>query len=229
MERYTRQMILPEIGEAGQKRLNAASVLIVGLGGLGSPASLYLTGAGVGRIGLCDPDTVSVSNLQRQTLYTVSDVSHRKTDAAYNRLSALSPHTTFEQWHDGLTERNAEKIIAGYDIVVDCCDNHATRYLIDDICGRLGIPWVYGSIGAFDGRVSIFMPGGLRYSDLYPERKTLSSLPPSSGGVIGPLPGIIGAIEASETIKTICGFGETLAGRLLAINIKDLSINILEL
>ena len=221
--------MLPEIGEEGQRRLLESSVLIVGLGGLGCPAGLYLTGAGVGRIGLCDSDRVSESNLQRQTLYGVDDIGTIKTEAAFRRLSALSPDTAFDLWSDGLTPANARDIITRYDIVADCCDNYATRYLIEEVCGELGKPWVYGSIGAFDGQVGTFLPGKPGYSDIYPERDTLSSMPPSAGGVVGALPGIAGAIEAAEVIKLICGFGSSLTGKLLTFNIKDMTFNNIEL
>lgn len=217
--RYARQMILPEIGEEGQKRLNAASVLIVGLGGLGSPASLYLTGAGIGRIGLCDPDVVSLSNLQRQVLYTEERIALPKTDAALERLSGLSSQTVFDLHPCGLMDENAASIIRGYDMVVDCTDNFSTRYLIDDVCAELGKPWVYGAIGAFNGQVA-FMNGshGLRYSDIYPDRESLCAQPRTMAGVLGTVPGVTGALQASEVIKAVAGFGELLDGVLLNID-----------
>lgn len=229
MERYHRQTVLPEIGEEGQRRLLASSVLIVGLGGLGCPAALYLAGAGIGRIGLCDPDSVSLDNLHRQTLYSEEMVGMAKTEAARSRLTGLSSSTVFDIWKDGLTASNARDIIPRYDIVVDCCDNHATRYLIDDVCSMLGKTWIYGSIGAFDGLVGTFRPGAPRYSDVFPDRKELSAMPPASGGVIGMTPGAIGAIEASEALKTLAGFGSTLSGKLLSINLKTLNFNIIDL
>ncbi len=229
MERFCRQTMLPEIGEEGQRKLASTSVLVVGLGGLGSPVCQYLTCAGIGRLGLCDNDTVSVSNLNRQTLYGESVLGQRKTDAAFKRLSEMSTQTHFDLWPDGLTSENANEIISRYDIVVDCCDNHSTRYLIDDICNEYGKPWIYGSIGEFEGRISTFIPGGIRYSDLFPDRETLSAIPPSSGGVVGMLPGIVGTIEASEVIKLVCGFGENLVGKIMTIDLKDLNFNIFEL
>lgn len=221
--------MLPEIGIEGQRRLRQASVLIVGLGGLGCPAAMYLAGAGTGRIGLCDADTVSLSNLQRQTLYSTADTGIAKTEAAYRRLSALDPGIRFDLHPQGLTPANAEAVIQDYDIVVDCCDNHATRYLIDDTCKRLGKPWVYGSIGAFEGMVSTFTPGGVRYRDIFPDSDELAARPPSSDGVIGAVPGIIGAIEAAEAVKLICGFGDTLEGRLLTADIKTMTFNTIDL
>lgn len=229
MERYARQIMLDEVGEAGQHRLADAKVLIVGLGGLGCPVGLYLTGAGVGQIGLCDHDVVSLSNLQRQTLYSEAMIGEAKVSAAYRRLSSLSSGTRFELFDRGLTLDNAADIIARYELVVDCCDNHATRYLIDDVCRRLAKPWIYASIGAFDGCVSTFLPGKPGYGDLFADRKELEAMPPSSGGVIGAVPGIIGSIEAAEAIKYICGFGELLSKHLLVANIKSMKFNIVEL
>lgn len=230
MERYARQIMLPEIGPDGQARLQASSALIVGLGGLGCPVALYLAGAGTGRLGLCDADTVSLSNLQRQTLYSENDAGSPKTVAAANRLRALSSESVLEQWPEGLTADNACDIISRYDIVVDCCDNFATRYLIDDCCRQLRRPWVYGSIGAFGGQASTFLPdSAARYSDLFPERKTLSAEAPASGGVIGAVPGIIGAIQAAEALKLLAGFGTTLDGRLLVADIKNMTFQTIDL
>lgn len=229
MERYTRQIILPEIGQEGQRKLSAASVLIIGLGGLGSPVSLYLTGMGVGRIGLCDNDIVSLSNLHRQILYSETSEGLPKTLAAYTRLVAFSPHTKFDLWYEGLTAANAKKIISGYDIVVDCTDNHTARYLIDDTCAELGRTWIYGAVGAFDGYVSTFKCDGPRYSDIFPDRKLLSASTRSTDGVFPSLPGIIGLLEATEAIKQICGFGETLAGKLLLFNLKEMTFNTIDL
>lgn len=229
MERYSRQIMLPEIGEQGQQKLADAAVLIVGLGGLGSPVALYLTGAGVGRIGLCDNDTVSLSNLQRQILYSEKTEGLSKADVANRRLSALSSDTRFELWKEGLTAQNAGEIISRYDLVIDCTDNHRTRYLIDDTCAELGKRWVHGAIGEFYGRVSTFTPDVPRYSDLYSDREMLSTSPKSAGGVIGPVPGVIGSIQAAEAIKLICGFGETLIGKILLMDLKNLQFNIIDL
>lgn len=229
MERYSRQIMLPEIGDEGQKKLAQASVLIVGLGGLGCPVALYLTGAGVGRIGLCDNDIVSISNLQRQILYSEESEGEPKAMIAKMRLSELSSKTRFDLWEDGLTTENAKEIISGYDLIIDCTDNHKTRYLIDDICSELEKTWIYGAIGNFDGRVSTFIPSGPRYSDIYPDKEVLSLTPKSTGGVIGPLPGAIGSIQAAEAIKLICGFGETLIGKIFTVDLKKLQFNIFDL
>lgn len=221
--------MLTEIGAGGQRRLEKASVLIIGLGGLGSPVALYLTGAGIGRIGLCDSDIVSISNLQRQILYSERLEGYPKAASAYQRLSGLSSATSFDIWKDGLTPENAEDLISGYDLVVDCTDNHAARYLIDDICLKLCKTWIYGAIEGLEGRVSTFGRNGFRYTDLYPDREILSMRPNAHVGVIGPSPGIIGSLQASEAIKLICGFGETLVGKLLIFNLKDITLKILEL
>lgn len=222
--------MLPEIGAEGQRRLLDSSVLIVGLGGLGSPVAMYLTGAGVGKLGLCDPDTVSLSNLQRQILYTEAQVGTPKTIAARDRLSAMSAHTRFDLWPEGLNSNNALDIVRQYDIVMDCCDNFATRYLIDDTCRQLGKPWVHGSISSFHGYVSTFLPSSAAsYRDLYPERDELSTLPPSQGGVLGAVPGIVGSLQAAEALKTLIGTGNLLDGKLLTIDIKSLNFNIITL
>ncbi len=228
-ERYARQTMLPEIGEEGQRRLAASSVLIVGLGGLGSAVAPCLAGAGVGRLGLADPDRVSASNLPRQTLYTESQLGRPKPEAARERLAALSSSTRFDLYPEGLTAANARELVAACDLVVDCCDNFATRYLLDETCAAVGRPWVYGSIGAFHGQVSLFNgPGGRRYTDLYPDREALCALPPAASGVIGPTPGVIGALEAAEAIKWLVGFGEPLDGRLLTLDLKTMQTETIE-
>ena len=228
-KRYARQLILPEIGPDGQKRLAEASVLIVGLGGLGTPAATYLTGAGVGRIGLCDHDTVGLANLQRQTLYTEAEIGLPKTECARKRLSAMSAHTAFDTYPRGLLPENARGIIRRYDIVIDCCDNFATRYLIDDSCDAESKPWVYGSISEFGCQIAV-MNGSkkLRYTSLFPCCDTLAAIPAASAGVLGTVPGVAGAIQANEAIKFLCGFGETLDGRLYTLDLKTLETNIFE-
>lgn len=228
-QRYTRQTMLPEIGERGQRRLAEASALVVGLGGLGSPVALYLTAAGIGRLGLADADVVSLSNLQRQVLYTARQVGEPKTRAARERLAALSPHTRFDLYDEGLTAENARRIVAEYDLVVDCCDNYPTRYLVDDACAAVGRPWVYGSIGAFHGQVSLFNGRRRRrYAELYPDREALCRRPRTAAGVLGPVAGVIGALEAAEAIKWLAGFGEPLDGRLLTLDLLTLQTELIE-
>lgn len=229
LRRYSRQTMLAEIGEEGQRRLLSSSVLIIGLGGLGAAVATYLTGAGVGHIGLCDPDRVSLSNLQRQVLYTEQQIGMPKVEEAARRLGAQSSSTRFDLHSDGLTEENGETLAAGYDLLVDCTDNFSTRYLIDDICRKLGKPWVYGSIGEFRGQVAVMNHlNGRRYADLYPDREALCALPRKTAGVIGAVPGVIGAIEASEALKLLAGFGDTLDGRLFSIDLLTLSSSIIE-
>lgn len=227
-ERYARQTMLPEIGPEGQRRLLDASVLIVGLGGLGSPAALYLTGAGVGRIGLADADVVSRSNLQRQVLYTEAQIGLPKVEAARERLAALSSHTCFDCYPEGLTERNARQLIGACDLVIDCCDNFPTRYLIDDTCRACGKPWVHGSIGEFYGQVGLINHlRGRHYADLYPDREALCARPRTAAGVLGAVPGVIGTLEASEAVKLLASFGELLDGRLLTIDLRTLQTEII--
>lgn len=227
--RYSRQEMLAEIGPEGQRQLSMASVLIVGVGGLGSAAAIYLTGAGIGHIGLADPDEVSLSNLQRQVLYDEDSVGQYKTHCARRRLNALSSHTLVEIYPEGLTPQNAAKIIVNYDIVVDCTDNYATRLLIDDTCASLGKPWIYGSISEFSGQLAVMnFRRGRRYRDLYPDIETLYNSGNTVNGVIGPVPGVIGALEACEVIKMAAGFGDVLDGQLFCIDFKNLNTNIFE-
>ena len=227
--RYARQIMLPEIGAEGQRRLCGATVLIVGLGGLGSVVATYLAGAGVGHLILADSDVVSLSNLQRQILYTEAEIGRPKALCAERRLKAQSSAVSFETVTDGLTGDNAERLVAAADVVVDCTDNFATRYLIDDTCTAVGKPWVYGSLGAYGGQVAVFnYRSGIRYRDLYPEWDELSDRAPASGGVIGPVPAVIGALEALETMKIIAGFGEVLDGRLFTIDLLNLNNDIIE-
>lgn len=229
-ERYSRQVILPEIGEDGQRKLNRASVLIVGLGGLGSAVSTYLTGAGIGRIGLADSDVVSLSNLQRQVLYSEAEIGQPKVEIARRRLSSQSSVTVFELFPDGLTERSAVGTISRFDIVVDCCDNYPTRFLINDVCQEAGVPWVYGSIGAFAGQVGVFnYRSGVQYSDLYEQRDALCSLSKTVSGVIGVVPGVTGTVQAAEVIKMVAGFGEILDGKLFTIDLKTLETQVIQL
>ena len=218
--RYSRHLSLPSVGPDGQRRLKAARVLIVGAGGLGSPTALYLAAAGVGTLGLVDFDVVDVTNLQRQILYGTRDVGRSKLDSARARLRDLNPHVQLEAHATRLTSVNALGIIRDYDIVVDGTDNFATRYLTNDACVLLGRPNVYGSIFRFDGQVSVFATaGGPCYRCLYPTPPPPGMVPNcAEGGVLGVLPGLIGTIQATETLKLILGVGETLAGRLLLVD-----------
>lgn len=225
--RYDRQIILPEIGEEGQKKLLDAKVLIVGVGGLGSPIALYLAGAGVGCIGLVDDDVVSISNLQRQVLYSEKELGKSKAVCAAERLSALNSEIKVQPYSTRLTEDNAFDIIGEYDMVVDGCDNFATRYLINDICIRQEKPYIYGAICGFEGQVSVFNFGNRKksYRDLYPDEEEMKRMPPPPKGVMGITPAVVGSIEATEVLKVIGGFGNVLAGELWTIDLRTLQSN----
>ena len=217
VQRYSRHLILPEVGVEGQRRLKAARVLCVGAGGLGSPAALYLGAAGIGTIGVIDFDAVDMSNLQRQILHGTPDVGRSKLLSARDRLTALNPNVKVESHETALTSKNALEIFREYDIVLDGTDNFATRYLVNDACVLLGKPNAYGSIFRFEGQASVFATkGGPCYRCLYPEPPPPGLVPScAEGGVLGVLPGVIGTIQATETIKLILGAPGTLIGRLL--------------
>ncbi len=231
ISRYSRHLLLPEIGMKGQEKLKAASVLVVGAGGLGSPLLMYLAAAGVGRIGLVEFDVVDQSNLQRQILYSDSDIGRPKIEAAIERIQALNPLITLEAHEVRLTRDNALGIINRYDLVADGTDNFATRYLVNDACVLAGRPNVYASIFRFDGQVSIFgAVDGPCYRCLYPEPPPPGLVPNcAEGGVLGVLPGIVGSIQAVEVIKMITGIGETLIGRLLLFDALSMHFNTLTL
>lgn len=230
MERYSRQHILKEIGIAGQQKLLNSSVLIVGVGGLGSPIALYLVAAGVGRIGLVDDDCVSLSNLQRQVLYCEDEVGKSKVECAKRRLHALNSATIIDTYNTRLDASNAESIVKGYDIVIDGCDNYETRYLINDTCVALNKPYIYGAIGEFSGQVSVFnYMGGKTYRDLYPDAELLCSLPRSTIGVVGSIPGLIGTIQATEAIKIITNSGTILSNKLYIIDMLTMNNQIINI
>lgn len=220
LERYSRHLVIPEVGKAGQLKLKSASVLILGAGGLGSPISMYLAAAGVGRLGIVDFDELSYSNLQRQVLYSTNDVGHQKTELAKQRLMEINPNIEITLYNERLTRDNAFDILRDYDIIADGTDNFATRYLVNDACVMLGKPFVYGSILRFDGQVSFFDPKtGPCYRCLYPEPPLAGDSPNcADGGVLGVLPGIVGSLQANEVLKFILGKGELLCGRLLLID-----------
>src|SRR6267378_3655463 len=215
--RYSRHLIMPEVGMDGQLKLKNAKVLLIGTGGLGAPLGLYLAAAGVGRLGLVDFDVVDFTNLQRQVTFSTSDVGRPKLEAAQKRLSGLNPEIQIDTYETRLTSQNALEVLREYDIIVDGTDNFPTRYLVNDACILLGKPNVYGSIFRLEGQATIFgYPGGPCYRCLYPEPPPPGLVPScAEGGVLGVLPGIIGAIQAMETIKLILGRGDALVGRLL--------------
>ncbi len=217
LRRYARHLSLPEVGEAGQERLAAGRVLVVGMGGLGSPAALYLAAAGVGKLGLVDFDVVERSNLQRQILYGEGDVGRGKLEVAAERLRAANPEVELEL-HGGRVERgNVGDLVAGYDLVLDGTDNFPTRYLVHDACYFSARPYVYGSVFRFEGQASVFARGrGPCYRCLFPEPPPPGSVPScAEAGVLGVLPGIIGSIQASQAIQLLLGIGEPLVSRLL--------------
>jgi len=215
--RYSRHLILPEVGAEGQLKLKAAKVLLVGAGGLGAPLGLYLAAAGVGRIGLVDFDVVDFTNLQRQVIHGTSDVGRKKLDSAAGRMREINPFVRVDKHEVALSSENALDILRDYDIVVDGTDNFPTRYLVNDACVLLGKPNVYGSIFRFEGQASVFaVEGGPCYRCLYPEPPPPGLVPScAEGGVLGILPGTIGLVQATETVKLILGIGEPLIGRLL--------------
>jgi adenylyltransferase/sulfurtransferase len=231
MRRYSRHLIMPEVGVEGQRRLKAASVLCIGAGGLGSPAALYLAAAGVGRLGIVDFDAVDFSNLQRQILHATSDVGRPKLHSARDRLHAINPEIAIETYETSLTSKNALDLFRGYDVILDGTDNFPTRYLVNDACVLLGIPNAYGSIFRFEGQASVFAaPGGPCYRCLYPEPPPPGLVPScAEGGVLGVLPGVIGTIQATEAIKLILGVGRPLVGRLLLYDAFNMSFRELKL
>jgi adenylyltransferase/sulfurtransferase len=215
--RYSRHLIMPEVGMEGQLKLKKAKVLCIGTGGLGAPLGLYLAAAGVGRVGLVDFDTVDFTNLQRQVLFGTSDVGRPKITAAADRLRNLNPEIQIDAYETQLTSENALDLFKDYDIIVDGTDNFPTRYLVNDACVILGKPNVYGSIFRFEGQITVFgYPDGPCYRCLYPEPPPPGLVPScAEGGVLGVLPGIVGTIQAAETLKLIIGKGQPLVGRLL--------------
>jgi molybdopterin/thiamine biosynthesis adenylyltransferase/rhodanese-related sulfurtransferase len=216
--RYSRHLILPEFGMAGQRRMKQGSVLLIGTGGLGSPLALYLAAAGVGHIGLVDFDVVDETNLQRQIVHGTSTIGVRKTESAKQRLHDLNPHVEVTTYETQITSENAFEIMRPYDVIVDGTDNFPTRYLTNDASVMLGKPNVYGSIFRFEGQATVFYPkeGGPCYRCLYPEPPPPGLVPScAEGGVLGVLPGVIGTIQATEAVKLLAGIGDPLIGRLM--------------
>ncbi len=218
--RYSRHLVIPDVGIEGQRRLKDSRILMVGAGGLGSPVGLYLAAAGVGTLGIVEFDTVDLTNLQRQVLHGTKDVGRKKLDSARERLGDVNPHVRVEAHEARLTSANALEILGGYDLVVDGTDNFATRYLVNDACVLLSKPNVYGSIFRFEGQATVFCTdGGPCYRCLYPEPPPPGLVPScAEGGVLGVLPGLLGMVQATEAVKLVLGAGESLAGRLLLVD-----------
>ncbi len=235
LARYARHFALPDFGMEGQKRLKNSSVLVVGAGGLGSPMLLYLAAAGVGRIGIIDPDVVDMSNLHRQILYNVADIGKSKAETARAKLLAMNPHITIDAYQIPLTRDNALELVAQYDIVADGTDNFQTRYLVNDACVLTGKVNVYASIFRFEGQVSVFNltkngERGVNYRDIFPSPPPPGLVPDcAEGGVLGVLPGIIGSMQASEVIKVLTGIGEPLAGRLFIFDAASFTTRVLNI
>ena len=229
MERHARHLVLPNVGHEGQEKLASARVLVIGAGGLGSPVLLYLAAAGIGTIGIVDDDVVDISNLQRQIIHRTEDVGSKKVDSARARLLALDPNIKVEVYPNRLNPENALSVLKGWDVVVDGTDNIPTRYLIDDACHLLSIPWVYGSIHRFEGQVSVFSTEQSRcYRDLFPEAPPAGALQNcADAGVFGVLPGVVGSIQATEVIKRILGLETNLVGSLLLYDALEMSTRML--
>lgn len=228
-ERYARHISLKEIGLEGQVKLKKAKILIVGVGGLGSPLALYLSAAGIGCIGLMDYDIVSESNLQRQILYNTEEIGQFKVMIAAQKLRLLNPYCEIVAYNERLTKENANEIISLYDIVVDGCDNLATRYLIDENCKKLGKVYVYASIAEFTGQLSVFnYKAGASYSELFPYSEEIHNIKQAKG-VVGVLPGIIATLQANEVLKVICQYGDVLTDKLLLYDALKNSFDIINI
>jgi len=229
--RYSRHLIIPEVGVEGQRRLKDARVLMVGAGGLGSPIGLYLAAAGIGRLGIVEFDTVDETNLQRQILHGTKDVGRKKVESARDRIRDVNPHVEVVAHETRLTSENALDIIRQYDLVVDGTDNFATRYLVNDACVLLGKPNVYGSIFRFEGQSTVFCTkDGPCYRCLYPQPPPPGLVPScAEGGVLGILPGLVGVIQATETVKLVTGIGEPLVGRLLLVDALSMQFRTVKL
>ena len=231
LSRHARHIALPQVGIKGQQKLADASVLVVGAGGLGSPALLYLAAAGIGKLGVIDDDVVEISNLQRQIIHDTNKVNESKSKSAMESINSLDPSIQVISIEERLSPDNALQILQqGWDVLIDGTDNIPTRYLIDDACSILGIPWVYGSIHRFEGQVTVFNDNdGPCYRDLFPEAPPADAVPNcEQGGVLGVLPGVIGSIQATEAIKIILGIGESLSGRLLIYDAELMDFNTLK-
>jgi adenylyltransferase/sulfurtransferase len=229
--RYHRQILMPEIGLSGQEKLLAAKVLIVGVGGLGSPLSMYLAGAGIGKIGIVDSDVVSLNNLPRQVLYTDNQIGLPKVFCAAERLRAMNPQIAIDPYNFRLDANNAAKIISQYDIIADGSDNFATRYLLSDVCMALSKPYVYAAICGMEGQVAVLCggDGNATYRTIYPDEKEMLSMPHPGKMIVGTTPCGAATIQATEIIKLICGFGDSLKNKLLTYNLSTYQSQIIEL
>lgn len=227
--RYSRQLALPEIGREGQLQLHGAKALIIGVGGLGSPIAAYLSGAGVGTIGLVDDDVVSVSNLQRQVLYDETQQGQPKVLRAKERLEKLNSDVNVVAYHCRLDRNNAADIIGQYDIVVDGTDNFAARFLVSDVCEALHKPFVHGAVNGFCGQVAVLCKGKATYRTLFPDEKATLEMPHPGKAVMGVTPAVVGSVEASQVLQLICGYGEPLIDRLWTIDLRTMQTFVIEI
>lgn len=228
-ERYSRQILLSEIGKEGQKKLADAKVLIVGVGGLGSPIAMYLAGAGVGTIGVIDDDVVSVTNLHRQVLYDEHQIGQSKAICARERLLNMNSSITVCAYQERLSSENAHRLISGYDIVVDGTDNFAVRYIISDTCKLLGKTYVYGAICGLEGQVAVLNKGKATYRTLFPNETETMSMPHPGKQVVGVTPAVVGSVEASQVLQLICGYGNPLIDKLWTIDLNTLQSFVIDL
>ncbi len=217
--RYQRQILLEELGEEGQAKIQRAKVLLVGVGGLGSPIATYLTGAGIGTLGLIDNDVVSVTNLHRQVLYSEEEVGLSKAECAKRRLHSLNHEVNIVAYPERLTRENAEALISQYDLVIDGMDNFATRFIVSDVCEALHKPYVYGAIRGLEGQVSVLCQGKCTYRSLFPDEEATLQMPHPGKQVLGTTPAVIGSVEACQAIQLIAGFGEPLIDKMWTINL----------
>jgi adenylyltransferase/sulfurtransferase len=232
LERYARHIVLHEIGGPGQQRLKAARVLMIGAGGLGSPAILYLAAAGVGTLGVVDDDTVSLSNLQRQVLHATAEVDQPKVESAGRAVARINPNVSFVPHAVRLTEANADQIIGGYDMVLDGSDNFATRYLVNRVAARLRVPLVFAAIGRWEGQISVFRPwaGGPCYECIFPDTPALGLVPAcAEAGVLGAMAGVVGAMQAVEAVKLVTQTGASLDGRLMLYDALQAETRVIKL
>ncbi len=228
-DRYHRQLLLEEIGEAGQAKIRNAKVLLVGVGGLGSPIATYLTGAGIGTLGLIDDDVVSITNLHRQVLYSEEEVGLPKAECAKRRLHSLNHEVNIIAYPERLTRENAEDLISQYDLVIDGMDNFATRFIVSDVCEALHKPYVYGAIRGLEGQVSVLCQGKCTYRTLFPDEEATLKMPHPGKQVLGTTPAVIGSIEACQAMQLIAGFGEPLIDKMWMINLGNMQSHIINL
>ncbi len=227
--RYNRQMMIPEISEEGQRKIRAAKVLIVGVGGLGSPIATYLTGAGIGRIGIIDDDVVDITNLHRQVLYSEGEEGQPKVECAKRRLQSLNSEVEIDAYPFRLTKANAQELISRYDIVVDGMDNFATRYIVSDECQRQGKPYVYGAIRALEGQVAVLCKGRCTYRSLLPDEEATLSMPHPGKAVLGTTPGVVGSVEASQVLMLVTEIGEPLIDKIWTVDLGTMQSYVIEM